>query len=104
MILDIFSELQKPDGMPEPQLYAEAVEQAKEAAQGVERDIGSDLMLRVEGYYKWFGDLLVVRLVVGLLFVSVLVIAVIWMFTDRALLVPLEKWTVQRWGMVWRPS
>ena len=29
MILDIFSELQKPDGMPEPQLYAEAVEQAK---------------------------------------------------------------------------
>ena len=37
-------------------------------------------------------------------FLGVLVIALIWMFTDRALLVPLEKWTVQRWGMVWRPS
>ena len=37
-------------------------------------------------------------------FLGVLVIAVIWMFTDRVLLVPLEKWTVQRWGMVWRPS
>ena len=29
MILDGFSELQKPDAMPEPQLYAEAVEQLK---------------------------------------------------------------------------
>ena len=37
-------------------------------------------------------------------FLGVLVIAVIWMFTDRAILVPLEKWTIQRWGMVWRPS
>ena len=37
-------------------------------------------------------------------FLGVLVIALIWMFTDRTLLVPLERWTVQRWGMVWRPS
>lgn len=29
MILDMFSELQKPDGMPEPQLYVEALAQAK---------------------------------------------------------------------------
>ena len=37
-------------------------------------------------------------------FLGVLVIAVIWMLTDRACLVPLERWTVERWGMVWRPS
>ncbi len=37
-------------------------------------------------------------------FLGVLVIAVIWMITDRALLIPLEKWTIQRWGMVWRVS
>ncbi len=37
-------------------------------------------------------------------FLGVLVIAIIWMFTDRSLLVPLEKWTIQRWGMVWSPS
>ena len=29
MILDMFSELQKPDGMAESQLYQEAIEQAK---------------------------------------------------------------------------
>jgi alkanesulfonate monooxygenase SsuD/methylene tetrahydromethanopterin reductase-like flavin-dependent oxidoreductase (luciferase family) len=33
MILDIFSEMQKPEGMPEPQVYAEALEQAKLADQ-----------------------------------------------------------------------
>ena len=37
-------------------------------------------------------------------FLGVLVIAIIWMFTDRTLLVPLEKWTIQRWGMVWKPT
>jgi NitT/TauT family transport system permease protein/taurine transport system permease protein len=37
-------------------------------------------------------------------FLGVLVIAVIWMLTDRACLVPLERWTIERWGMVWRPS
>ncbi|MBT3350249.1 MAG: ABC transporter permease [Nitrospinaceae bacterium] len=37
-------------------------------------------------------------------FLGVIVIAVIWMITDRSLLVPLEKWTIQRWGLVWRPS
>ena len=37
-------------------------------------------------------------------FLGVLVIAIIWMLTDRFCLVPLEKWTVHRWGLVWRPS
>ena len=37
-------------------------------------------------------------------FLGVLVIAVIWMLTDRACLVPLERWTVERWGLVWRPT
>jgi len=37
-------------------------------------------------------------------FLGVLVIAVIWMLTDRACLVPLERWTIERWGLVWRPS
>jgi NitT/TauT family transport system permease protein/taurine transport system permease protein len=36
-------------------------------------------------------------------FLGVLVIAVIWMLTDRACLVPLERWTIERWGLVWRP-
>ncbi len=37
-------------------------------------------------------------------FLGVLVIAIIWMITDRTCLVPLEKWTIERWGLVWRPS
>ncbi len=37
-------------------------------------------------------------------FLGVLAIAVIWMITDRACLVPLERWTIERWGLVWRPS
>jgi taurine transport system permease protein len=37
-------------------------------------------------------------------FLGVLVIAIIWMLTDRACLVPLERWTIERWGLVWRPS
>ena len=31
-------------------------------------------------------------------------IASMWMLTDRFFLVPLEKWTIHRWGLVWRPS
>jgi NitT/TauT family transport system permease protein/taurine transport system permease protein len=37
-------------------------------------------------------------------FLGVLVIAIIWMATDRFLLMPLEKWTVHRWGLVWKPA
>ena len=37
-------------------------------------------------------------------FLGVLVIAIMWMLADRLLLIPLERWTIQRWGMVWRPS
>ena len=37
-------------------------------------------------------------------FLGVLVIAIMWMITDRLLLIPLERWTIQRWGMVWRPD
>jgi NitT/TauT family transport system permease protein/taurine transport system permease protein len=37
-------------------------------------------------------------------FLGVLLIGIIWMVTDRAILVPLEKWTIERWGLVWRPS
>ncbi|MEK6709900.1 MAG: ABC transporter permease [Nitrospinota bacterium] len=37
-------------------------------------------------------------------FLGVLLIGIIWMITDRSILVPLEKWTIERWGMVWRPS
>lgn len=37
-------------------------------------------------------------------FLGIIVIALIWTATDRYLLMPLEKWTVHRWGMVWRPD
>ena len=37
-------------------------------------------------------------------FLGVLLIGIIWMVTDRIILVPLEKWTIERWGLVWRPS
>ncbi|NQU70028.1 MAG: ABC transporter permease [Rhodospirillales bacterium] len=37
-------------------------------------------------------------------FLGVLLISMIWMATDRYLLVPLEKWTIHRWGMVWKPD
>ncbi len=37
-------------------------------------------------------------------FLGVLVIGVIWLLTDRGCLVPLERWTVERWGLVWRPT
>ena len=36
-------------------------------------------------------------------FLGVIVISMIWMATDRYMLVPLEKWTVHRWGLVWKP-
>lgn len=37
-------------------------------------------------------------------FLGVILISLIWVSTDRYLLVPLEKWTIHRWGMVWRPE
>lgn len=37
-------------------------------------------------------------------FLGVILISLIWMATDRYLLVPLERWTIERWGMVWKPS
>ena len=37
-------------------------------------------------------------------FLGIILIALIWTATDRYLLMPLEKWTVHRWGMVWRPD
>ena len=37
-------------------------ERATHVIAGVERNLSSDLMLRVEGYYKWFDDLVVGRL------------------------------------------
>lgn len=33
---------------------------------------------------------------------GVIVIGVLWVVTDRLLLVPLERWTVERWGLVRR--
>ena len=36
-------------------------------------------------------------------FLGVIVISMIWMATDRYMLMPLEKWTVHRWGLVWKP-
>ncbi len=36
-------------------------------------------------------------------FLGVILIALIWMVTDRYLLVPLERWTIERWGLVWKP-
>ncbi|MFY0614177.1 MAG: ABC transporter permease [Hyphomicrobiaceae bacterium] len=37
-------------------------------------------------------------------FLGVIVISLIYLATDRYLLMPLERWTVQRWGMIWRPA
>lgn len=36
--------------------------------------------------------------------VGILLIGIIWLVTDRLVLVPLERWTVERWGLVWRPT
>ena len=35
---------------------------------------------------------------------GILLIGSIWLVTDRLVLVPIERWTVERWGLVWRPS
>jgi taurine transport system permease protein len=35
---------------------------------------------------------------------GILLIGGIWLATDRLVLVPIERWTVERWGLVWRPS
>jgi len=35
---------------------------------------------------------------------GILLIGTIWLVTDRLVLVPIERWTVERWGLVWRPS
>ena len=37
-------------------------------------------------------------------FLGVIIISVIWMATDRYLLQPLERYTVDRWGLVWKPK
>ena len=37
-------------------------------------------------------------------FLGVILISLIWIATDRYLLAPLEKWTIHRWGMVWKPE
>ena len=36
-------------------------------------------------------------------FLGVIIIALIFLATDRYFLMPLEKWTVHRWGLVWKP-
>jgi len=36
--------------------------------------------------------------------VGILLIGAIWLVTDRLVLVPIERWTVERWGLVWKPS
>ncbi len=35
---------------------------------------------------------------------GILMIGAIWLVTDRMVLVPIERWTVERWGLVWKPS
>ena len=37
-------------------------------------------------------------------FLGVILISIIYLATDRYLLSPLEKWTIHRWGLVWKPS
>jgi taurine transport system permease protein len=37
-------------------------------------------------------------------FLGVIVISLIFMGTDKYLLAPLEKWTIERWGLVWKPT
>lgn len=37
-------------------------------------------------------------------FLGVIIISIIFMATDRYILVPLEKWTVERWGLIWKPA
>ena len=37
-------------------------------------------------------------------FLGVIVISMIFLLMDRFLLLPLEKWTIHRWGLVWKPT
>ena len=37
-----------------------------------------------------------------LILVGIVTIGLIWLMTDRLLLVPLERWTIERWGLVSR--
>jgi taurine transport system permease protein len=37
-------------------------------------------------------------------FLGVIIISLIFLATDRYFLIPLEKWTVHRWGLVWKPN
>jgi ABC-type nitrate/sulfonate/bicarbonate transport system permease component len=37
-------------------------------------------------------------------FLGVIIISIIWMATDRYLLQPLERYTIERWGLVWKPK
>ncbi len=37
-------------------------------------------------------------------FLGVIIISIIFLSMDRYLLVPLEKWTIHRWGLVWKPT
>jgi NitT/TauT family transport system permease protein/taurine transport system permease protein len=37
-------------------------------------------------------------------FLGVILISLIYLATDRWLLAPLEKWTIERWGLVWKPA
>lgn len=37
-------------------------------------------------------------------FLGVILISLIFLATDRWVLVPLEKWTIERWGLVWKPT
>ena len=41
---------------------------------------------------------------IEVVFLGVILISVIWMITDKFILAPLEKWTVERWGLVWKPT
>lgn len=36
-------------------------------------------------------------------FLGVIIISLIFLATDRYCLIPLEKWTIHRWGLVWKP-
>jgi len=37
-------------------------------------------------------------------FLGVIVISIIYLATDHYLLGPLEKWTIHRWGLTWKPT
>lgn len=37
-------------------------------------------------------------------FLGVIIVSLIFLATDRYLLAPLEKWTIHRWGMIWKPT